>query len=448
MVLILVFPMIIQRGVTNFVSLLDNIMVGKLGTEQVAGVAIANQLIFVFNLCIFGAVSGAGIFTAQYFGSKNLNGVRNTFQLKLIINTCITLIGIGIFLVYGDTLIRQYLLGDTKCGDVDLAFHFGKNYILIMMIGLLPFAWSQSISSTLRECGETVSPMIASIAAVATNFVLNLLLIFGFLGAPKLGSNGAAIATVVSRFVELGVLTSWVCMHKANMEFFRGVFTNVHIPFTLLRNVVITGSPLVVNETLWASAQAFMNRLYSSRGIEVITALSISSTISNLFYVVYFALGESIAIVVGQKLGEKDMDGAKDTAYKMIFLSVVNCLIVGLLMVFIAPLFPKFYNTQPEVKEIARNLIFIAGVFMPIYAYEHATYFTMRSGGKTIITFLFDSVFVWVVNVPTVFILSQFTDFPIVPLYLLCQFVEFIKCGIGYVLVKKGVWLQNIVDKK
>ena len=445
MVLLLVIPMIVQKGVTNFVSLLDNIMVGKLGTEQVAGVAIANQLIFVFNLCIFGAVSGAGIFTAQYFGSKNIDGVRNTLQLKLIIITVLTVIAVAIFAIMGGTLIRQYLLADTKCGDKELAFQYGKQYIFIIMIGLLPFSWSQCISSTLRECGETVPPMIASIAAVITNLVLNFILIFGMLGAPRLASNGAAIATVAARFVELGVLIVWVRTHKEHVEYFNGVFTNIHIPSRLIRNVILTGTPLMVNETLWASAQAFMNKMYSSRGLEVVTAISISSTISNLFYVVYFALGESIAIVVGQKLGEEDMEGAVDTAHKMIFFCVASCIVMGAGMIVIAPFFPRLYNTDMIVKNIAKELIIIAGLCMPIYAYEHATYFTMRSGGKTVITFLFDSVFVWCVNVPTVFLLSKFTNLPIITLYALCQTVELIKCLIGYILVKKGVWLQNIV---
>ena len=287
--------------------------------------------------------------------------------------------------------------------------------------------------------------MIASIAAVITNLVLNFILIFGMLGAPRLASNGAAIATVVARFVELGVLIVWVRTHKEHVEYFNGVFTNIHIPSRLIRNVILTGTPLMVNETLWASAQAFMNKMYSSRGLEVVTAISISSTISNLFYVVYFALGESIAIVVGQKLGEEDMEGAVDTAHKMIFFCVASCIVMGAGMIVIAPFFPRLYNTDMIVKNIAKELIIIAGLCMPIYAYEHATYFTMRSGGKTVITFLFDSVFVWCVNVPTVFLLSKFTNLPIITLYALCQTVELIKCLIGYILVKKGVWLQNIV---
>lgn len=446
MVLVLVIPMIVQKGVTSFVNLLDNIMVGKLGTEQVAGVAIANQLMLVFNLCIFGAISGVGIFTAQYFGSENYKGVRDTFQLKLIINSLITVIAMGIYYFAGGALIHQYLLGNTDCGDIHQAFRFGKEYMRIILIGLLPFAWSQCLGGTLREGGETVAPMIASIAAVFTDLVLNAILIFGLLGAPALGSNGAAIATVIARFVELGVLMVWVKLHKTKTAYFKGVFREISIPAALIKKVIITGTPLMINETFWATAQALMNQFYSSRGLEVVTAISISSTISNLFYVIFYSLGDSIAIIVGQQLGMNDMKKASDTAHKMIFFSVGSCFVVGLFMIAAAPLFPKFYNTAPVVRDIARQLIILLGICMPIYAYEHATYFTIRSGGKTVITFIFDSVFAMCVNVPFVFLLSHFTNLPIIPLYAVCQSVELIKCTIGHILVKKGVWLQNIVN--
>ena len=399
MVLTLVIPMIIQKGVTNFVSLLDNIMVGQMGTEQMTGVAIANQLIFVFNLCIFGAVSGVGIFTAQYFGSHNLDGVRSTFQLKLIITTILTVLTLLLFASVGGNLIRQYLLGNTSSGDIEAAFRYGRTYIFIMMIGLLPFAWSQCYSSTLRECGQTVVPMIASIASVVANLLFNYVLIFGKFGAPRLGAAGAAIATVIARFVELGVMILWIRLYAESVPYFESVFHKIQIPKKLLKNVIIKGTPLMLNETLWAAAQAMINQCYSTVGMEVVAAISITSTISNLFYVVYFSLGESIAIIVGQQLGLNDMEQAVDTDRKLIFFSVASCVVVGICMICVAPFFPRIYKTDVAVKEIAKSLIVVAGAFMPVYAYEHATYFTMRSGGRTFITFIFDSVFAWCVNV-------------------------------------------------
>lgn len=447
MVLVLVIPMIIQKGVTNFVSLLDNVMVGRLGTEQIAGVAIANQLIFVFNLCMFGAISGVGIFTAQYYGTKDMDGVRSTLQLKILITTILTVIALAILLTQGSSLIKLYLLGETTCGDLDAAFQYGKEYLFIILIGLIPFALSQCYSSTLRECGETVLPMIASVIAVITNLILNCFLIFGLCGAPALGAKGAAVATVVSRFVELSVTLFWIAYHKKTLPYMQGAVTNIHIPKKLIGNVILKGTPLMLNETIWAAAQACINQFYSTRGMEVVTAINITSTISNLFFVVYFSLGESIAIIVGQYLGQDDMETARDVDRKLIFFSVASCFLVGACMVLLAPLFPRFYETEEEVKQIAKALIMVAGIFMPVYAFEHATYFTIRSGGRTFITFLFDSVFACCVNLPIIYVMCHYTGLPIIPLYAICQTIEFIKCTVGGILVKKGVWLRNIVNQ-
>ena len=171
----------------------------------------------------------------------------------------------------------------------------------------------------------------------------------------------------------------------------------------------------------------------------------LSSTITNLFNVVYIQLGSCIAIVVGQLLGAGKMEDAKDTDTKLIAFSVFSCMGIGLVLILIAPLFPMLYNTSDEVKELATWFLRIAAACMPIAAFMHASYFTLRSGGKTIVTFLFDSVFLWCVTTPLAYVLSRFTDMPIVPLYLSCQLIDILKCILGFVLVKKGVWLQNIV---
>ena len=202
MVLGVVLPIIVQNGITNFVSLLDNIMVGRVGTEQMSGVAIVNQLMFVFNISIFGAISGAGIFGAQFFGCGKTEGVRHTFRFKLIICVIITVLACLLFLFAGDFLIRLYLHGEENAAQLEATLQYGKKYLLVMIIGLPAFSLAQAYTSTLRECGETVVPMVAGIVAVMVNCLFNVLLIFGFLGFPKLGVVGAAVATVLCYCLE------------------------------------------------------------------------------------------------------------------------------------------------------------------------------------------------------------------------------------------------------
>lgn len=448
MVLFMAVPIMIQNGITNFVSLLDNIMIGRVGTEQMSGISIVNQLMFVFYICIFGAVSGPGIFGAQFFGKGDHEGVRHTFRLKIMICTVIVAVGILIFSVFGESLIKLYLHNESNVGDIKATLRFGLDYLYVMIFGLIPFVISQTYSSTLRETGETVLPMIAGISAVIVNLIFNYILIYGKCGAPELGVVGAAIATVMSRVVECLIIVVWTHRHSEKNVFIQHAFQNFRVPKYLVIKVTITGLPLLVNEALWASGMATMMQRYSVRGLEVVAGLNISSTIGNVFNIVFIAVGSAIAIIVGQLLGANKMKEAKETAGKLIFFSVTCCAAVGGIMALTSSVFPQIYKTTDVVKDLASHFILITAVMMPLNAFTHACYFTLRSGGKTIITFFFDSVFVWVICIPTAFFLTEKTVLSIIPLYMICQSLELIKCTIGFILVKKGVWLHNMVAEK
>lgn len=445
MILVIAFPILIQNGITNFVSLLDNIMVGQLGTEQMSGVAIVNQLLNVFNICIFGAVSGASIFSAQFYGHGNHEGVRNTFRFKLICCALILLLWIIIFLTNGAALINLFL-NDTDAGNVLLTHASGMEYLSVMLVGLIPYMVTQVYASTLRETGQTVLPMFAGIAAVFINLFLNYLLIFGNFGCPRLGVAGAAIATVTSRFAETAIVVIWTHRHRERNIFIQGAYRTFRIPRALIGQILKKGTPLLINETLWSAGQAMLVQCYSMRGLNAVAALNISTTVSNLFNIVYIALGSAISIVVGQQLGAGELKKAVETDRKMIFFSVMCCVVIGALMFAASPLFPQIYNTSEEVRSLAAGLIRIAAVFMPLYAFYHASYFTLRTGGKTMVTFLFDSCYVWVVNIPIAFLLSRFTGLPLLPVYFICQSVEIVKAILGFVLLKKGVWVHNMVE--
>lgn len=447
MVLSVAVPMIIQNGITNFVSLLDNIMVGSIGTEQMSGIAIVNQLLMVFNISIFGAISGAGIFGAQFFGCKNHEGVRHTFRFKVYICVLLTLIGIGILLLFGEELILMYLHGEGNDESLYAALGYGKDYLKVMLFGLPPFAVEQMYTSTLRECGETKIPMKAGIVAVFVNLLFNYLLIFGNFGFPEWGVVGAAVATVMSRYVQAAIVVIWTHTHQVAMPFAAGAYISFRIPSNLTQKIIVKGTPLMINEVMWSAGMATLMQCYSVRGLDAVAALNISSTISNLFNVVFLALGSAISIIVGQLLGAGKMEEARDTDTKLISFSVFACVIIGGILAIVAPAFPMLYNTSQDVKDLATTFIRIAACCMPMHSFMHATYFTMRSGGKTVVTFLFDSVYLWVISIPLAYVLSRFTGLHIVPLYLCCQLIDIIKCIIGFVLVKKGVWLNNIVVK-
>ncbi len=290
--------------------------------------------------------------------------------------------------------------------------------------------------------------MLAGVVAVLVNLVLNYLLIFGKFGFPELGVVGAAIATVISRYVQAAIVVIWTHRHTDRMPFIVGVYREWRIPGQLSINIVKKGTPLMINEILWAAGTAMMTQCYSMRGLDAVAAMNISTTISNLFNVVFVAMGSALSIIVGQLLGAGKMEEARDTDRKLIAFAVMSCLVLGTLMVLLAPLFPMLYNTTDQIKALATVLLRMAALCMPMWAFMHTTYFTLRSGGKTIVTFLFDSVFLWCASIPVAYVLSRYTALPIAPLYLCCQLLDLIKCVIGFVLVKKGVWIRNIVGER
>lgn len=447
-VLILAVPMIIQNAITSFVSFLDNIMVGQIGTEQMSGVAIVNQLMFVFNICIFGGVSGAGIFGTQFFGKGDYEGQKYAFRFKIYASAVITGIAICLFGFLDTELISLYLNDSGSVGDITLALAYGKEYLAVMVIGLAPFALAQTYISSIRETGHTLVPMLAGIVAVFTNLILDVILIFGLLGAPAMGVKGAAIATVIARFVECFIVVAWTHMHKTRNPYIIGAYKSLRIPGKILKDILKKGTPLMLNEMFWASGMAVIAQCYAVRGLEVVAAQNISSTITNLFNIVYIQLGACISIVVGQLLGAGKVEEAKDADNKMIFFSVACCTAVAAVMIAVGRFFPAIYKTEESIKELARIFIVISALVMPLCAFSHCTYFTLRSGGKTIITFLFDSVYTWVLVIPFAYFLANYTTLSIMVVFFLVQFTEIVKVTIGFCMVRSGTWVQNIVGDK
>ena len=442
-VLAIALPMIIQNMVTNLVNLLDNLMVGSLGTEQMSGVAIVNQFIFVFNLAVFGAVSGAGIFTAQFNGRSDVKGVRDTMRIKLILSAAIGVLGVSVIGLFGHGLINSFLHEGTD-GDLALTLLSGENYLSFIIIGLIPFAISQVYASTLRETGETVVPMVASVVSIATNFVFNALLIFGLLGFPALGVMGAAIATSLSRFTELAILVIWTHRNKEKCPFAVGLFKNFTVPTSLVKQVAIKGTPILLNEMFWSLSITMMNQCYSTRGLDVVAAMNISFTLQNLLSVAYFALSSSIAIIVGNLLGAGKLDEARDTDRKLLVFAVFMGFIMMAVQIILSPIFPLLYNTTDAVRELSGYIMVCFGCTMPAAALATSTYYTIRSGGRVFITMLFDSVYAWVIVMPVVASLAYFTDLPLKYLLPIVLVVENLKLLPGLILVNKGIWLRQL----
>ena len=446
-VLLMVVPMILQNMVTNFVSMIDNIMVGQIGTAEMSGVSIVNQFIFVFNITLFGAVSGAGIFGAQFFGKGDHEGQKYTFRFRLLICTLVVAVALVVYGLFDRQLIALFLSKDDEPQLIQQALDSGMSYMRIMLIGLIPFGIGQAYSSVLSECGYTKIPMIASMSAVGINLILDYCLIFGKFGFPEMGVRGAAVATVIAKYIESLVKIIWTHTHKDKNKYIDGLFKGFRIPPKLFGDIVRRGTPLLFNEFLWAAGMSIIAQFYSVRGIDAVAARNISSTITNLFGAIYVQLGVCISIIVGARLGANKLKEARDTNNKLIFFAVAASMAVAVCALPLAKFFPLLYKTEKSIHSLAGYMIVIQCVCMPLWSFTNACYFTLRSGGKTGLTFLFDFGFTWLLVIPLGFVLSYCTSLDIHILFAVLNLSEIVKVFIGFVMVRSDIWINNIVDK-
>ena len=466
-VLALIVPIIIQNSISNFVNLLDNLMVGSVGEAQMNGVSISNQLMFVYNLCIFGGMSGAGIYAAQFYGAKDLDGLRHSFRFTVIVGVFISIVGILIFTFFEEQLLSLWinpdLSGDAEAVAAELlkaeeSLKAGRQYLTVMVFGLVPFAFTNAYASILRTTGETKLPMTASVISVFTNLVLNTVLIFDeitVLGLRVrlfgLGVTGAAIATVAARYVELAIIlfVSYRRLYKEGQyEFLRGAFRHFQIPAKLFKRILVKSLPLLFNELLWSSGMSVLSQQYSLRGLTVVNAMTITSTLTNLFNVFFISLGTASSVLVGRALGANDIPDARDKARKIIVFEEFICLGTCILLLLTAKWLPLVYTKSSlDAKALASRLIRVSALVLPLNGFSHCAYFTLRAGGKTFITFLFDSVYTWLMPVPMAFLLVKYAQaLNVVEIYAIVNFLEIFKVALGYILLKKGLWISNIVS--
>ena len=439
-------PMMIQNGITNAVGLVDNVMVGNLGTNAVTAVSIIGQLFFVFNLAIFGGLSGPGIYAAQFFGQKNIEGFRQTFRIKHWICGFCLIAGLCAFIFAAEPLIGLYMRGEGGEVDPVETMTLAKDYLGVMLIGMVPFVITQIYASSLRETGDTFMPMMAGVASVVADILFNYLLIFGNFGFPKLGVRGAAIATVIARFVEMTIVLSVAFAKRKKYVFLQGAYKTLLVPRAVSAKIIKKGLPIFFNEFLWSAGIATMTQTYSTLGLDIVAGLNISNNLCNLLNVVFVAMGNAVGIVIGQLLGASEYEKAKKSALKLAAFTGVMCILLTAILVGVSGIFPNLYNTSDEIKRLGQWFIVITALYFPVQGYLNALYFTMRSGGKTLVTFFFDSVFSWVVTIPLTLLLCTFSGLPVIGIYAIVQAADIIKVIVGFILVKRGLWISNIVE--
>ena len=433
----LAVPSMLSQLVSVLYSIVDRMYIGNIpsnGTQALAGVGVCGPIVTLISSFAFLVGIGGAPLVSINLGEKNIDAAK-----KVIANCFVYILSLAVPVTVLAYIFRRPIL--LTFGATEAVYPYAETYFSLYLIGTVFALTATGMNQFIITQGHSRSGMFSVLIGAIINIVLDPIFIF----ALHMGVAGAAIATVISRYVELAIVAGWTHSHKARNAFIVGAYRSMYIPGKLLRSITIKGMPLLVNEFLWSSGMAVLNQCYSTCGLDVVPAMNICSTLFNLGSVVYLSMGNSVGIIMGQMLGAgHSEEDVRDTNRKLIAVSIASGVVFGGLMAAVSEAFPGIYNTTDAVRHLAAQLIWISAVMMPFGSYLNATYFTLRSGGQTFVTFLFDSCFMWVFCVPLAFCLSRFTNLPILPLYAICQATDFIKCVIGTVMLKQGKWIQNL----
>lgn len=321
-------PILLQQFITQFVSMIDNIMVGRVGNDEMIGVSLGNQLLFVLMLGIFGAMSGASIFGTQFFGAKDKEGYQESFRFKWLIG--LILIGIGFFILFtfSDSLVGAFIKGvEGEYSNGERVLEVGKEYLYIMLVGMLPFLIKEIYASSLREQQETLFPMICGVSAIFVNLILDWAMIFGHLGFKPMGVIGAAIATVIARVVEMLMVVLYTHFRIKKYAFLQGVYKKLYVKFSNVKKFLAKTIPLMGNEILWSLGMTMIVNCLSFRGLDILGAINIRNTVNSVFIVTGNSMGVASSIVLGNMIGAGSSEEAHDTSYKLMFGAVLIAIV-------------------------------------------------------------------------------------------------------------------------
>ncbi len=437
--LVIAIPVIIQQLISSSVHLIDNLMVGSLGDAALGGVGSANRFYMIAMFGMFGISAAGSVFIAQYYGAKNQGRMKESFRFVVLALLAIALLFFLVSFLFPENILRFFTSDETT-------IQLGVDYFSIAAFTYVPLALILAISGSMRSIGEIKLPLYVSSASVLVNTVLNYGLIFGNFGLPELGIKGAGYATLCARLFEVVVFLYF--LKKGDYLFKTKVKNLFKVSKAISRKIFIKALPLMANEVAWSSGMAFLYMLYSSAGTEIMAGFSAASTVADIFFVAFSGMATTSTVLIAHPLGANKLDEAKQNGYHLIGFSILLAATCGIFM-FIASYFvPMLYkDLSSEALAFAMIMLRIQSVMLVFYMISAQNYFILRAGGDTLSTFIFDSCFMWIVNIPFVASLVYFTPLPIHIIFLLGQLIEFFKIAMGAYFVRKEKWVHNLAHE-
>ncbi|MCJ7716894.1 MAG: MATE family efflux transporter, partial [Anaerolineales bacterium] len=416
-------PIMIQNLIFSSLGLVDGLMIGQLGEEAVAAVGIANQVFFLVSLLFFGITSGTAIFTAQYWGNKDVQRIQSVLGFSLLMSVTGALIFSSVAIFFPVKVISIYTTDPSVISQ-------GSKYLQVIGFSYVLTAITNSFSTALRSTENVKLPMLISLLALSINTLLNYTLILGNFGLPALGVVGAAIATVCSRLLETGLLLFMIYRQKLPVAAKLSALFNFKI--LSLAQFFKTTLPVIATEIAWSFGITTYNVVFARIGTESIAAVNIASTLDRLIFVVFIGLGNACAIMVGNKIGAGEEDTATDYGKKFLILGLFGASFFGLIMVALANPLLALYKVSATTINFTFRLMIIMAAFLPIRSLNLIILIgILRSGGDTRYAFFIDAGSVWAIGVPLVFLGAFVLNFPIYLVYLMVMTEEVIKLCLG-----------------
>lgn len=434
--LLIAVPVMIQNLVTSLLNMMDTIMVGKLGETEIASVGIANQYFFFFNMILMGLCGGCSVFIAQYWGKRDIKNIRR-------------IMGIGILSIIAAASVFV-IAGYFKPSGVISIFNNdptvleeGSSYLKIVIFSYLFTGITLLYSVALRSIGKATHPLIINMGALVINVFLNYILIFGHLGAPAMGVAGAAMATLVSRIIEMTVLITSVYMGKGPLAASIKELFNVN--FKYLKKTYRTILPVVLNDMCWGLASLVYIAVYGRMGTQAVASIQICNTVNNIFMVATFGLSNAAAVMVGHSIGEGNEKQAFDYAKKFIFVSLFVSIIFGGILAISSPYILNLFNVSSIVRDSTQIILYVIAIVFFIRVLGILLVVgILRGGGDAKSALLIEGFTMWFIGVPLIIIGAFVLKLPVYMVYSLAIVEEIFKCILSLLRIKSGKWIKNV----
>lgn len=440
-VFIVALPMVLQQLLEASLHIVDGLMVSALGDIAYSAVTQANRYTFLFNLFCFGACTGSAIFLSQFWGARDIKRMRWSMGLSMVFAMIIALLFMGAGLLFPRQIVACFL----QPGE---SFELAVAYLRLVAPGYLFTCISGVYATTIKSAEKTYLPMLAGMAGIICNTVMNYLLIFGHMGFPAMGVQGAAIATVISAFVTMSLnlyfaygkhlpagakLSEWLCPDKAFRK-------------TYIKTVI----PVVFNEGLWALGTTMYSVFYGRMGDLAVATMGVCNTINDLVWVAVFAMMNATAIIVGKTLGTGDKEKTYLYSKRMIAGAMLAGAVLGVVLVLLRwPMVNIFSGLSAEVREKAQLILVLGAVTIWFRAFNTINIVgVLRSGGDTVFSLILDVGCLWCVSVPAVGIAALVLHWPLEYVYLCTLLEEAVKMLIGIPHFKKKQWMNVLTEAK